>query len=280
IAPGAPELASFRLSGVGRAESLAAPSPGEVSHQGARVEIRRGEVTEWYRNAPTGLEQGFTLAGRPDGNGALVLELAIGDAEGALAGDSLILQAPGGRSLMYGSLHASDSEGHFLPAHFELASTDLARLVVDDARATYPVTIDPILTNPFADTSIDDGDNDSFGFSVASAGDTDGDGYADVIIGAPDFDDTGMGAAGAALIFRGDPNGMGATNTATAWTLLRGGAADVRLGEKVASAGDVNGDGYGDVIVSASGEALIFLGGPNGIRDGTPAFADTVLSQL
>src|SRR5262249_42605100 len=116
--------------------------------------------------------------------------------------------------------------------------------------------------------------------SVASAGDTDGDGYADVIIGAPDFDDTGMGAAGAAFIFLGDPNGIVATNTATAWTLLRGGAADVRLGEKVASAGDVNGDGYGDVIVSASGEALIFLGGPNGIRDGTPAFADTVLSQL
>src|SRR5262249_25754882 len=90
----------------------------------------------------------------------------------------------------------------------------------------------------------------------------------------------GAGFEGAAFIFLGDPNGITAADPFTAWTVLRGGAHDVELGEKVASAGDVNGDGYGDVIVLTDISALIFLGGPDGIRDGTPAFADTVISSV
>ena len=44
-----------------------------------------------------------------------------------------------------------------------------------------------------------------FGASVASAGDVNGDGYADVIVGAPGYNDGVTGAVGRAYVFLGSP---------------------------------------------------------------------------
>ena len=41
-------------------DHLESVEPGEVVSEGARVEIRRADVVEWYANSPRGLEQGFT----------------------------------------------------------------------------------------------------------------------------------------------------------------------------------------------------------------------------
>lgn len=77
---------------------------------------------------------------------------------------------------------------------------------------------------------------DNFGFSVSGAGDVNGDGHADVIVGAP-LNDTGASAVGQAYVFFGGP-GMDAVSD---WTLT-GGALTIQLGYAVGSAGDVNGD--------------------------------------
>jgi len=53
---GDPELLELRWTGVGRGSSLMAVPEGEVSHEGARVEIRREGMVEWYVNGPAGLE--------------------------------------------------------------------------------------------------------------------------------------------------------------------------------------------------------------------------------
>jgi len=102
-------------------------------------------------------------------------------------------------------------------------------------------------------------DNDSFGFSVAPAGDVNGDGYNDVIVGAKDASSTN----GQAYIYYG-----GASMNNTADVTFTGVAAADDFGIDVASAGDVNGDGYNDVIVGAYlagvgdiGEAYIYYGG-------------------
>src|SRR3989339_774934 len=102
-------------------------------------------------------------------------------------------------------------------------------------------------------------DNDSFGFSVAPAGDVNGDGYNDVIVGAKDASSTN----GQAYIYYG-----GASMNNTADVTFTGVAAADDFGIDVASAGDVNGDGYHDVIVGAYlagvgdiGEAYIYYGG-------------------
>src|SRR5262249_19551855 len=51
-AAGSPDLLALSLAGVGRGTDLAAPTPGEVASDGARVEIRRPGLVEWYVNTP------------------------------------------------------------------------------------------------------------------------------------------------------------------------------------------------------------------------------------
>ncbi|MDO8334142.1 MAG: FG-GAP-like repeat-containing protein, partial [Nitrosomonas sp.] len=90
------------------------------------------------------------------------------------------------------------------------------------------------------------------GYAVSSAGDVNGDGFDDVIIGDPHF---GYYSDGAGYVVFGKASGFDATlelpslNGSTGFS-IRGGT-DSRLGSAVSSAGDVNGDGYDDVIVAA-----------------------------
>lgn len=110
--------------------------------------------------------------------------------------------------------------------------------------------------------------NAHFGWSVSTAGDVNGDGYSDVIVGAPDYDN-GQVDEGRAYVYHGGSGGIGAT---AAWT-TESDQAGARLGACVAGGGDVNGDGYDDVIVGAplydgaftdEGQARIHAGSPTG----------------
>ncbi len=90
---------------------------------------------------------------------------------------------------------------------------------------------------------------DDHASAVASAGDVDGDGYDDVIVGAP-YNDASGTDAGAAYLVRGPVEGTRLLETADA-TLL-GEAAGDRAGWSVAGAGDVDADGAVDLAVGAS----------------------------
>ena len=48
-----------------------------VANEANRIEYRRGQLVEWYRNDENGLEQGFTLSSPPQGEGFLQLDLVI-----------------------------------------------------------------------------------------------------------------------------------------------------------------------------------------------------------
>ncbi len=89
------------------------------------------------------------------------------------------------------------------------------------------------------------------GWCVSSAGDVNGDGYADVIVGAPGFDDVAYNE-GRAHVYLGSASGL---SPVPAWTFT-GSEANENVGEAVACAGDVNGDGYDDVIVGAPGQDI------------------------
>jgi len=206
-AQGDPELLALRWTGVGRGASLVAVPEGEVSHVGARVETRREGMFEWYVNAPAGLEHGFTLAERPVDEGPLVLELALSQARATLSGNRVILATRAGRKLAYGGLVATDARGGAVVARFEVPSPERLRLVIDDAAAVYPLTIDPLLTQT-PDTQLEaDQASVHFGISVAGAGDVNGDGYADVIVGASGYD-AGQSDEGAAFVFLGSASGI------------------------------------------------------------------------
>jgi hypothetical protein len=102
----------------------------------------------------------------------------------------------------------------------------------------------------------------NFGVSVASAGDVDGDGYADVIVGANLFD-SNLVDQGTVRLYLGSATGLA---SAPAWSYL-GQSAGAKLGSSVASAGDLDADGYGDVVVGSPGDdrALLFVGAPWGL---------------
>ncbi len=114
-----------------------------------------------------------------------------------------------------------------------------------------------------------DGDDagDLFGRAVADAGDVNGDGVPDFVVGAPNDDDNGENAGsvsvysgiGGVLLYRFDGDAAGDT-----------------FGFSVSGAGDVNCDGYADIVVGAyqkhsgSGYARVFSG-----MDGTTLFTKT-----
>jgi len=109
----------------------------------------------------------------------------------------------------------------------------------------------------------------TLGASVASAGDVDADGYDDLMINATSKNSVTGVVTGLVRIYRGAPQGPEAT---PAWTVAVGAPAD-RFGESLASAGDVNRDGFGDIIIGSpgttgpslvAGRAFVFLGSPTG----------------
>jgi VCBS repeat protein/FG-GAP repeat protein len=101
-----------------------------------------------------------------------------------------------------------------------------------------------------------------FGSAVASAGDVNGDGYADVLVGAYSFDGAEQNQGSAAL-FLGSPDGPSKTPD---WMAV-GEQGSSNFGETVASAGDVNGDGFDDVLVGAhlARKAYLYLGSASGL---------------
>jgi len=99
---------------------------------------------------------------------------------------------------------------------------------------------------------------DQSGYALAGAGDIDGDGLADLIIGAPDSD-AGPDDGGAAYLVTGASLRDGVTGDLGDRPALLGPGAESYAGSAVASLGDVDGDGLGDVIIGAPGAGAAFL---------------------
>jgi len=181
--------------------------------------------------------------------------------------------------LRYSQLKVTDATGRVLPSRFEGFSSSLLtphsslliasgggiRISINDSGAIYPITVDPLATSP-AWTAESDQAGASLGFSVSSAGDVNGDGYSDVIVGAPYYDN-GQTDEGRAYLYLGSASGLSFTPV---WT-AESDQASANFGYAVASAGDVNGDGYSDVIIGSNGyniqtgKAYLYLGSASGL---------------
>ncbi len=113
-------------------------------------------------------------------------------------------------------------------------------------------------SNGFVINGIDSGDYS--GYSVSSAGDINGDGFDDLIIGAINADSNRQDStgSGSSYVVFGSSSGFGASFNLSSLNgsngfVIKGLDERDFLGRSVSSAGDINGDGFDDLIVGASG---------------------------
>jgi hypothetical protein len=264
-------LCRVALRGYGYGNSLRAVGTAVPRASLNRVEYQRGWLTEWYVNGPLGLEQGFTVNEPPrpagadtigpaaSGNQPLTIALALsGDLTATVDRGStgLALRNRDGQAqLRYSGLAAYDATGKELRAWLEMRGERLL-LKVEDARARYPVLIDPWVQ--LAELTASDGQSDDeFAWSVSISGDT-------VVVGASGpYDGTSPGAA---YVFVKPASGW-ADMTQTAKLTASDGQAGDSLGSSVGISGDTVVAGAPHATIGSyqyEGAAYVFVKPPGG----------------
>ncbi|ANM29332.1 hypothetical protein ABI59_06590 [Acidobacteria bacterium Mor1] len=268
---------TFRLAAIGRDDELRQVSEPIVEVAEERVTLRRGGIDEWYVNDERGIEQGFTVHAPLPGNGPLRIELRLDPGLTAAwleRGQGVRFEDSRGLPVArYDRLYVDDAAGVEVDSWLELAGERLF-IVVDDREAIYPLHVDPVVSSP-SFTAESNQIDARFGFSASTAGDLDGDGFGDLIVGADQYDG-GQTDEGAVFIYMGSASGLSSTPD----KVIEGNQAFARFGAMVSTAGDPNGDGFGDVMVGApswdgsfrdEGQVFLFIGGRGGIET-TPLF--------
>ncbi len=248
---------TFRLAAWGTPDAMRRlPAVGpEPRAEGQRIEYPREGVTEWWDNREAGLEHGFTLDAPPrPGAEEVRLEIAVGGGfEAKSSEDGATVRLRGAQcDLRYSGLVVQDADGRELPSRMH-GEGDRIEIVADVSGASWPVTVDPTLTQDAKLLGAADPDgstNDNMGWSVAVSGDT-------VVVGAY-LDNAGVVAdQGSAYVF---------VRSGTTWSVQQkltapDGAAGDNFGAAVAIAGDtvVVGADFDDVSGADQGSAYVFV---------------------
>ena len=238
-----------------------------------KAEYITDNITVQYLNTKEGMRQNFIVQSPLSNNDALSINFQINTKlKTYLHGNQLQFFHGKTNVLNYEGLNVWDANNKVLTASIQKNKKGGYNIKVDAKDAVYPITIDPISSTP--NSILDDANQASanFGVSVSSAGDVNGDGYSDVIIGANQYDDGANADEGRAFVYHGAATGISATPNST---LDDADQANANFGTSVATAGDANGDGYSDVIIGANlyddgantdeGRAFVYHGSATGL---------------
>lgn len=221
---------------------------------------------------------GFSVSGAGDVNGDGLADLIVGTESGYVAGlvvfgkkDGAEIEASNlgsngfeiiSNNLMYGVSKSVSGCG-------DVNGDGLADLIIGTSGNRYgdekigesyvvfgkanasPVELSNLGNGGFK--MIGSGLDDQFGRSVSGAGDVNGDGLADLIVGAYLAEQNGLDSAGESYVIFGttNPTDVQISNLGTRGFKILGVDPEYQSGYSVSSAGDINGDGLGDLVVSA-----------------------------
>ena len=150
----------------------------EIRVQGNRIDfLYSDDFIGWYKNSVDGLEHGFDILEpiEPRLNSELCLEISYDPGFSAKeVGDGIVFSDSSGVSqLKYDKLMVVDAKGCVLPSSMSLIEDkNYIVLSFDDARAVYPVVVDPLVTSYFKNITNNGPAWNRFGNSVAIYGDT------------------------------------------------------------------------------------------------------------
>lgn len=242
----------LRTVGWGRSALLPVDSIGLRNH------IQGWDKTgEWWYPLASGVGQSWTFSERPEGMEPLTIAMEASGAEVSEEGEGLCIRSVDGSRWRYEGVEAEDANGQLLSAWLEATTTGW-NVRVDDRSATWPIRVDPILTN--ANGTITGSASSYMGQAVAG-GDVDGDGYSDLLVGA-----YRLSTRGVVYVYAGNNKGFSSSPVATLYPATSG--YDGFFGWEI-EMGDFNGDGYSDAAVSepeySNGTVYVFMGSSAGL---------------
>lgn len=235
---------------IGRA--IAAGDFNNDGYDDLAIGINSGNVgpgrVEVYYGSPSGLslEPGFTAYGIVDSS--FGSEVAAGDVNG-----------DGFADLFIGAYGFIDDNGNMVGAVYMFSGTAAG--------------IDPL---PHW-AAFGEHPQEGFGASIAIVNDVSGDGFDEVALGLVSFERGPNDRPGKVDIYYGGVDGPGPTPN---WSAI-GEQTYSSFGAQISGAGDVNGDGFGDLVVGANyfdggqtdeGKVYMYYGSPSGLRT-NPAWA-------
>jgi len=268
VTPLDPATTGFKITGVASGDQfgMSVSTAGDINKDGYADMVIGAQINNYDRGAV------YVIYGKPSYTSNF--NLGTTPLNSATTGFTIIGNVPGDRFgcsvSEAGDVNGDTYDDIVIGAEFKNYYRGYAYVVYGKAN---PVDIDlsgSTVLDPASTGFLISGENlgDHIGFSVSKAGDVNGDGYGDIIVGGYGVNS----AAGGAYVIYGRSNlaniilANGPLDPATTGFKMSGGAAGDHLGSAVSTAGDMNGDGYDEILVGADwwnskrGKAYVIYG--------------------